>query len=75
MSSPTKLYYNKTDDTHLRLADELEEWLDTNKKISKFIPMTDLTENQKLFSSDNLHINSDGQEVVFQELKKKGGFR
>lgn len=72
MSSPTKLYYNKTDATHLRLGDELENWLDTNKKINKFIPMTELTENQRLFSSDNLHINSDGQEVVFQELIKEG---
>ena len=75
MSSPSKLYYNKTDKTHLRLADELEEWLDTNKRIDRFIPMTTLTENEDLFRSDKLHINNDGQEVVFEELRKKGGFR
>ena len=75
MSSPTKLYYGRTDNTHLRLADELESWLDTNKQIDKFIPMTELTENENLFRSDKLHINNDGQEVVFEELRKKGGFR
>lgn len=74
MSSPTKLYYNKTDKTHLRLADELEKWLGTNKQIDMFIPMTKLTENKDLFRSDNLHINNDGQQVVFKELRKKGGF-
>lgn len=75
MSSPSKLYYGKTDNTHLRLADELEGWLDTNKQIDKFIPMTELTENEKLFRSDKLHINNDGQEAVFQELRNKGGFK
>jgi lysophospholipase L1-like esterase len=75
MSSPTKLYYNKTDETHLELADDLEKWLDTNKKVDKFIPITKLTESEELFASDNLHLNSKGQEVIFQELLKKGKFK
>ena len=75
ISSPSKLYYGKTDKTHLRLADELEGWLDTNKQIDKFIPISELTENEKFFRSDKLHINNDGQEVVFKELINKGGFK
>ena len=75
MSSPTKLYYSKTTPKHLELADELEDWLEDNKLVTKFIPITDLTENEDLFASDGLHINSKGQEMIFKELKKKGGFK
>jgi lysophospholipase L1-like esterase len=75
MSSPTKLYYSRTTPKHLALADELEEWLEENKNVNKFIPITKLTENKDLFASDMLHINSKGQELIFKELLKKGGFR
>jgi lysophospholipase L1-like esterase len=71
MSSPTKMFYDKTTSTHLELADELENWIKKNKNIDKFIPITDLTENKNLFASDGLHINSQGQELVFSELNKR----
>lgn len=72
MSSPTKLYYSKTTPIHLDLADELEDWLEKNKLVNKFIPISSLTENKDYFASDNLHINSSGQDLVFKELTKKG---
>ncbi len=72
MTSPSKSFYPPTDATHLRLGNELEMWLSENKLINKFIPLTQKTNNQSLFKSDNLHLNSKGQDVVFEELLKKG---
>ena len=71
MSSPTKMFYDKTTPIHLELADELENWLNKNENIDKFIPIASLTENKNLFASDGLHLNSQGQELVFSELNKE----
>lgn len=71
MSSPTKEFYSKTQPIHLELAIELEEWLDKNKLVNKFIPLTQLTANQDLFASDNLHINKKGQTLVYNKIKDK----
>jgi lysophospholipase L1-like esterase len=70
LSSPTKLFYSKTEPIHLQLADELEDWLNKNKNVDVFIPITKKTENKELFASDNLHLNQKGQELVFNELNK-----
>ena len=70
MSSPSVAFYPVSDETHLSLSNDLEKWLSENKKIDKFIPLIKKTNNASLFQSDGLHINSKGQDVVFNELLK-----
>jgi lysophospholipase L1-like esterase len=73
ISSPSKKFYDKSDEVHLRLADELEDWIDKHKKVDLFFPITKKTEKRELFASDNLHLNSKGQELVFNEVSKNIG--
>ena len=40
-----------------------------------FFLILSFCKNEDLFASDGLHINSKGQEMIFKELKKKGGFK
>lgn len=70
LSSPTKEFYSKTQPIHLELANELESWLNKHKKVSTYIPIGQKTSNANLFASDNLHLNSKGQEVVYEEINK-----
>ncbi len=68
ITSPSKINYHKTDAEHLRLTKELEDWLRKNKKVNKFISITKETENPEYMASDNLHLNSKGQNLVFNHL-------
>ena len=68
ITSPSKINYHKTDTEHLRLTKELEDWLRKNKKVNKFISITKETENPEYMASDNLHLNSKGQNLVFNHL-------
>ena len=75
ISSPTKKYYDKSTPRHLELALELEDWVDNNKSVNTFISTSKITSKQSLFRSDMLHINSEGQEVVFKEILNKANFK
>lgn len=73
ITSPSKRFYSKSDEVHLRLADELESWFKQHKKVDLFFPITKKTEKRELFASDNLHLNSKGQELVYNEVSKQIG--
>ena len=75
ISSPSKKFYDRSTPKHLELAMELENWVKENKLVNVFVPITDITSKQELFRSDMLHINNEGQEVVFKEILKKAKFK
>ena len=75
ISSPSKKFYDRSTPKHLELAMELENWVKENKLVNVFVPISDITSKQELFRSDMLHINNEGQEVVFKEILKKAKFK
>jgi lysophospholipase L1-like esterase len=75
ISSPSKKFYDKSTPRHIELAMELENWVKENKLVNVFIPISKVTANENLFRSDMLHINNEGQEVVFKEILKKAKFK
>ncbi len=70
ITSPTKKLYHKTDEEHLRLINELENWLRNHKKVNKFINISKATENPIYLANDNLHLSREGQELVFNKINK-----
>lgn len=75
ISSPSKKFYDKSTPRHIELAMELENWVKENKLVNVFIPIAEVTAKKNLFRSDMLHINNEGQEIVFKEILKKAKFK
>ena len=71
IGSPTSMFYSKTNPTHLRLAEDLEEWARKNKGVQHFVDIKPSTERQDVFAPDLLHLNNKGHEIIFNLYDKK----
>ena len=64
IAPPTKKYYSKTTDKHIKLINEWSKFLSGFPDKRKFVDFEEITENKDLFASDNLHLNALGQKKL-----------
>ncbi len=71
ITAPNKSFYSATKEIHRTLINELTDWIKNNKSVDVFIDLGAMSSDQKLFASDNQHLNGTGHEMLKNEFVKK----